>query len=85
MTLRLLALIGTTLLGGAIPLWLGSSHKLLHRFVALTTGLFLGIVFMHLLPDALGAGHGAARLTGDADRPKVVVPEQDRLDQVAVV
>lgn len=53
MTTRLLVLLGATLLGGAIPLWVRRSHGLLHRFVALTTGLFLGIVFLHLLPEAL--------------------------------
>jgi len=46
-------LIGTTLAGGLLPFVAGRSHRLLHRFVAVATGLFLGTVFLHLLPEAL--------------------------------
>lgn len=51
-----LGLVGTALLGGAVPLIARRSHRLLHLFVALATGVFLGIVFLHLLPHALD-GH----------------------------
>jgi len=57
---HLIVLIAATLVGGAIPLYTGRSHRLLHFFVAFATGLFLGIVFLHLLPEVLSAQSAGA-------------------------
>jgi len=46
-----LILIGITLAGGAIPLVAKRSERALHMLVALATGVFLGVVFLHLLPE----------------------------------
>ena len=58
MLLSIVGLIATTLAGGFVPLFAGRSHRVLHRFVAFATGLFLGIVFLHLLPEALAREPG---------------------------
>lgn len=50
----LLFLLG--LLGGLIPLLVRRNDRLLHAALALATGIFLGAVFLHLLP-ALGTPH----------------------------
>ncbi len=52
------SLIATTLIGGLVPLFVGKSHRIQHGFVAIATGLFLGIVFLHLLPEALVPASG---------------------------
>lgn len=38
------------LAGGALPLWVKWSERQLHSVLALSTGVFLGAVFLHLLP-----------------------------------
>jgi zinc transporter ZupT len=53
MPLRILGLIAVTLAGGCLPLLARRSPRVLHLLVALATGAFLGIVFLHLLPEAL--------------------------------
>ncbi|HED64089.1 MAG TPA: hypothetical protein ENJ09_00910 [Planctomycetes bacterium] len=53
----ILALIAATLVGALVPLWAGRSQTVLHLFVAASTGLFLGILCLHLLPEALST-HG---------------------------
>lgn len=40
-----------TLAGAALPLFAKRSERLLHLFAALSTGVFLGVVFLHLLPE----------------------------------
>lgn len=39
------------LLGGVVPLVVRRSDRLLHLFIAFATGIFLGVVFLHLLPE----------------------------------
>ena len=48
---RLLVLILVVLVFGALPLFTKRSDRMLHLFVALSTGIFLGVVFLHLLPE----------------------------------
>ena len=55
------ALIGVTLLGGAAPLLLRWTDRRLHAALALSTGVFLGAIFLHFLPElphAAGGGLG---------------------------
>ena len=60
------ALFLAVLAGAALPLLRGWSHKGLHVFVSVSAGIFLGMIFLHLLPELAGAGghnhdaHGAA-------------------------
>lgn len=55
-------LIGAVLLGAVPPLFKPWSDRGLHVFVSLAAGMFLGALFLHLLPEmtsAVGAGdHG---------------------------
>jgi zinc transporter ZupT len=41
------------LVGGILPLLRSWSERALHLFIALATGVFLGAVFLHLLPELL--------------------------------
>jgi zinc transporter ZupT len=45
-----LAIFGVALLGGAAPLLVRWNDRTLHVALSLATGLFLGAVFLHLLP-----------------------------------
>ena len=49
--LRLLVLSLVVLLFGALPLVARRSERVLHLLVAFATGIFLGVVFLHLLPE----------------------------------
>lgn len=65
-----LILIGLTLAGGVVPLFAKRSERALHLLVALATGVFLGVVFLHLLPEVsqLAAEvDGGAEHAGGAD------------------
>lgn len=59
---QILALVFTTLLGGFVPLFVRRSSRVLHLFVCCATGVFLGIVFLHLLPEVaeMSAEEGGA-------------------------
>ena len=47
------------LAGGCLPLLWKWSHRFLHSALALSTGIFLGAVFLHMLPEVAGyAGEG---------------------------
>ena len=49
---------GLTLLGGLVPLFLGRTERWRHLLVSLAAGIFLGAVFLHLLPEvAVAASH----------------------------
>lgn len=39
------------LAGGCLPLWARWNHRMLHAAVALSAGVFLGAVFLHMLPS----------------------------------
>ncbi len=49
-TFALITLL-VTFLGGCLPLVKDWSHRQLHAVLALATGVFLGAVFLHLLPE----------------------------------
>jgi zinc transporter ZupT len=46
-------LLATGMIGGAIPQFVSLSDKGLHRFLSLGTGMLLGTIFYHMLPEAL--------------------------------
>lgn len=52
-------IVGLTVLGGCLPLLFERSSRLLHLLVSLAAGIFLGAVFLHLLPEvAAHMDHG---------------------------
>ena len=61
-----LAIVAAALVGGLLPLVRGWSERVLHLFVAVATGVFLGTTFVHLLPEfaALDPGRGPWSLLG---------------------
>jgi len=63
MSFQILALVLATFAGGAVPLLARRSSRALHFLAALATGLFLGAVFLDLLPETFGhenlAGEGS--------------------------
>ena len=65
----LVAIFVIALVGGAVPLLVRWNDRSLHAALALSTGLFLGAVFLHLLPGLNATGHGA-----DAPETGVGVP-----------
>jgi len=57
---RSLLTFALTLGGGALPLFFARGDRLKHLLVSLAAGVFLGAVFLHLLPEvAASASHGA--------------------------
>jgi len=55
-----LALFLVSILGAVLPLYRRWSDRGLHIFVALAAGIFLGTIFLHLLPEMAGVDHGHA-------------------------
>jgi len=51
MTGQILTLVLVALLGGLVPIFVRRSDRVLHLFVCFATGVFLGILFLHLLPE----------------------------------
>src|SRR5213593_3495570 len=51
-------LIGVTLAGALLPLHRRWSDRGLHLFVSVSAGIFLGTVFLHLLPHLAGVDTG---------------------------
>ena len=51
-----LLILGLTVVGGLLPLWFSRTSRLLHLLVSLAAGLFLGAVFLHLLPKVASGG-----------------------------
>lgn len=49
--LEIAGIFAIALVGGAIPLWVRWKERGLHIALALATGVFLGAVFLHLLPE----------------------------------
>src|SRR5690349_5618847 len=60
LTFALITLL-ITFAGGCLPLVREWSHRQLHAVLALATGVFLGAVFLHMLPEisANESGQGA--------------------------
>jgi len=61
-----LAIVVAALVGGVLPLVRTWSERALHLFVAAATGVFLGVTFVHLLPEfaELHPPHVAWRFVG---------------------
>jgi zinc transporter ZupT len=56
-----LVLGAVSIVGAALPLWRRWSQRGLHLFVSVAAGIFLGVIFLHLLPElAAGAAHPGA-------------------------
>ena len=53
-----IVLFFAALLGGSFTLFTRWSHDLLHRFISFGAGIFLGVVFLHLLPETMKHGEG---------------------------
>jgi zinc transporter ZupT len=51
-----LLLMGVMAAGAALPLYRRWSERGLHLFVAISAGIFLGAIFLHLLPELSRAG-----------------------------
>jgi len=62
--LQVAGLVATAVVGGLLPLASRRTERGLHLLVAFATGVFLGIVFLHLLPEtaALAAERGGGRI-----------------------
>jgi zinc and cadmium transporter len=56
-----LTLFALTFVGGVLPLLGRWSERGLHVLAAVSAGLFLGLVFLHLLPELALQGHAAHR------------------------
>lgn len=52
-TVTALFMLVAGVVGGILPQYVKLSDKGLHRFLALGTGMLLGTIFYHMLPDAL--------------------------------
>ena len=52
--------LGAGLLGGILPFVRKWSDELLHLFVSFGAGIFIGTVFLHLLPEALEHAHDSS-------------------------
>ena len=48
--LEFFAILAVALAGGVLPLLFRWSHRQFHAALALSSGVFLGAVFLHLLP-----------------------------------
>lgn len=64
-----LVLILVALAGGALPLLVKWNERQLHTALALSTGIFLGAVFLHLLPSlsSMSAALAESAARGDGD------------------
>ena len=60
-----LAILGVGLGGGLLPLLTRWSHRGLHLALAVSTGVFLGAVFLHMLPALAGPALDAAASEDD--------------------
>jgi len=75
-----LVIVAVALGGGLLPLFVGRSDRLLHLFISLATGLFLGVVFLHMLPEVaeLATHEGGAitvRAAAGESGPELVVAD----------
>ena len=69
MAFQILALVLATMLGGAVPFIAWHSSRALHLLAALATGLFLGAVFLDLLPETFAGLHMGAHAEPQAPGP----------------
>jgi zinc and cadmium transporter len=60
-------ILALTIVGGLLPMWFGKNGRLLHLLVSLAAGIFLGAVFLHLLPEVASGGHHALEGIGGLD------------------
>jgi zinc and cadmium transporter len=54
------AIVGTSLLGGMLPLATSLTHTRLQLYLSFAAGTMLGAAFFHMLPDAVEAGGAGA-------------------------
>ena len=60
--------------GGALPFAIGRSDRSLHVALALSTGVFLGAVFLHMLPSVSALGTASNAVGVSALDPDLVLP-----------
>ncbi|MEM7202936.1 MAG: ZIP family metal transporter [Planctomycetota bacterium] len=65
------------LVGGVVPLVLRRTERVQHLMIAFAAGVFLGAVFLHLLPEIAGMAAGA---TADAEHHGHAHPHGDDAD-----
>jgi zinc transporter ZupT len=53
-----LGIFSISILGAILPLFRQWSDQQLHRFIAFGAGVFLGAIFLHLLPDTMAEASG---------------------------
>jgi zinc transporter ZupT len=63
-----LLLVVVSIVGAVLPLLRHWSERGLHFFVCISAGIFLGAIFLHLLPE-LAAGTARSHVDGDAGQP----------------
>ena len=56
LVIPLIVLFAITFISGILTSWRKLSDDLLHLFLSFGAGIFLGVVFVHLLPESLGKG-----------------------------
>jgi len=70
-----LTFFGAAMLGALLPLHKRWSRRGLHRFVSIAAGIFLGSLFLHLLPELAAGGehaHGAESALEQATEPSML-------------
>jgi len=68
-----LVVFAVALVGGVLPLVGKRSDRLLHLFIAFATGSFLGVVFLHLLPEVAAMAAEVTPGEGSATMPWLFV------------
>jgi zinc and cadmium transporter len=51
-----LAIVGASVVGGAVPLWTLLTHKRLQIFLSFAAGTMLGAAFFHMMPESVELG-----------------------------
>lgn len=67
-------LLGASLVGALLPLYRRWSERGLHVFVAVAAGIFLGTIFLHLLPHLAGLGGEAGIVHVEGEHEGVAGP-----------
>ncbi|MEX1026057.1 MAG: ZIP family metal transporter [Planctomycetota bacterium] len=62
-----LAIFALGCLGGIVPLFVRRTERVLHLLIAFSTGIFLGVVFQHLLPEVAHLSAQEAALHAEHD------------------
>jgi hypothetical protein len=70
-----LAFFGAAMLGALLPLQKRWSRRGLHQFVSIAAGIFLGSLFLHLLPELATGGHAELAPSDGHDHAAHSAPE----------